>query len=77
MAAMKHTYYCIAFRLWGVAVCGGFNTLESFSEDIGKLYRAFEAPSQIDTCAVGAYSRDKAYKEAVEYFNENGWNIRG
>lgn len=77
MAAMKHTYYCIAFRLWGSAICGVFDTLESFTKEIGNLYRAFEAPSQMDTCSVRAYSRDKAYTEAVEYFNENGWNIRG
>ena len=77
MAAMKLTYYCIAFRLWGSAICGVFDTLESFTKEIGNLYRAFEAPSQMDTCSVRAYSRDKAYTEAVEYFNENGWNIRG
>ena len=74
---MKQTFYCIAFRLWGVAVCGVFDTLESFTAEIGNLYGAFRAPSQMDTCSVLAYSRDEAYRKAVEYFNENGWNIRG
>lgn len=77
MSAMKHTYYCIVFRLWGDAVCGVFDTLESFTEEFDRFHKVFEAPSQMDTCSVRAYSRDKAYKEAVEYFNENGWNIRG
>ena len=77
MAAMKCTYYCIAFRFWGVAICGVFNTIESFTKEIGKLYEAFEAPSQMDTCSVRAYSESEAYKKAVEYFNENGWNIKG
>ena len=77
MAAMKHTYYCIAFRLWGAAICGVFDTLEGFTEEIGRLYGAFEAPSQMDTCSVRAYSKSEAYKKAVEYFNKNGWNIKG
>ena len=77
MAAMKHTYYCITFRLWGVAVCGVFNTIDEFTEEMKRLYDAFEAPSQMDTCSVRAYSESDAYKKAVEYFNENGWNIRG
>ena len=77
MAAMKHTYYYIAFRLWGSAICGVFDTFENFTEEIGNLYRAFEAHSQMDTCSVRAYSKNQAYKEAVEYFNGNGWNIRG
>lgn len=75
MAAMKHTYYCIAFRLWGVAVCGVFDTLDEFTEELKRLYEAFKAPSQIDTCSVRAYNEKEARKKAVEYFNENGWNI--
>lgn len=77
MAAMKHTYYCIAFRFWGVAICGVFDTLESFTGEIGNLYEAFKAPSQMDTCSVRAYSESEAYQKAVEYFNKNGWNIKG
>ena len=77
MAAMKHTYYCIAFRLWGVAICGVFKTLESFAEEIERFYKVFETPSQMDTCSIKADSESEAYKKAVEYFNENGWNIKG
>ena len=75
MSAMKHTYYCIAIRLWGVAICGLFKTLESFSEEFDRFYKVFETPSQMDTCSVRAYSESEARKEAVEYFNKNGWNI--
>ena len=77
MSAIKKTYYCVAFRLWRSSVCGVFDTLEGFTEEIGNLYEAFEAPSQIDTCSVRAYSEKDARKQAVEYFNKNGWNIGG
>ena len=77
MAAMKHTFYCIAFRLWGVAVCGVFNTIDEFTEELKRLHEAFKAPSQMDTCSVIAYNKEEARKKAVEYFNENGWDIKG
>lgn len=76
MAAMKQTYYCIAFRFGGVAICGVFKTLESFAEEFDRFHKVFETPSQMDTCSVRAYSESEAYKKAVEYFNENGWKIK-
>lgn len=71
------TYYCIAFRFWGVAICGVFRSLESFTLEMSKLYELFDTPSQIDTCSVRAISEKQAYEKAVEYFNANGWNIKG
>lgn len=77
MSAKEQNYYCVAFRFWGVAICGVFNDPESFTEEIGRLYKAFDAPSQIDTCSIRAYSESGAYRKAVEFFNKNGWNIKG
>lgn len=72
---MKQTFYCIAVRVWGVATCIVYNTLEDFTEAIGGLYGVFKAPSQIDTCSIRAHDKGEAFNTAVEYFNDNGWDI--
>ena len=70
-------YYCIAFRFWGIAFCGVFDTPTELADEIAKLYELFDTPSQMDTCSVRAQDKQKAYDKAVEYFNNNGWNIEG
>ena len=72
---MKQIFYCIAIRVWGVSTCIVYNTLEDFTEGISGLYGILQAPSQIDTCSIIACEKADAFNTAVEYFNNNGWNI--
>ena len=72
---MKQTFYCIALRVWGVSTCIVYNTLEDFTDGISGIYGILKAPSQIDTCSIRACDEGEAFSTAVEYFNDNGWNI--